>query len=95
MKKDCISAFHTNFPNAEVKGCVGLKSDIDIKLKLKLKYLTVVVPINNVRQMLNNLAAKFPDDERYTEVSTYFFSTYIDGTEILFHLNYRTIMMML
>ena len=97
FEKVCISAVHSNFPNAEVKGCyfhlcqslirkicsVGLKSDFesDIELKLKLKSLTALafVPINDVRQMFDNLAATFPDDERYNEVLTYFFSTYIEG----------------
>lgn len=62
---------------------VGLKSEfesnIDTKLKLKSLAALSFVPLEDVRDNFNSLAETFPDEERFNDVLTYFFSTYIQG----------------
>lgn len=62
---------------------VGLKSDFEsnINTKLMLKSLAALsfVPLEDVRTTFDSLAATFPDEEKFNDVLTYFFSTYIEG----------------
>ena len=62
---------------------VGLKrefeTDIDIKLKLKSLDALSFVPIPGVRSSFDKIAETFPNDEKFDDVLTYFFSTYIEG----------------
>lgn len=62
---------------------VGLKvefeSDIEVKLKLKSLAALAFVPSNEVRAVFNVLADSFPDEDKFNEILTYFFSTYIEG----------------
>jgi len=64
---------------------VGLKTVYDdqeqIPMRLKMKSLAALafVPQDDVRELFDQLAAEFPDEERYNELITYFGSPYITG----------------
>ncbi|XP_053148756.1 uncharacterized protein LOC128343547 isoform X2 [Hemicordylus capensis] len=62
---------------------VGLKTEyetnMDINITLKSLAALAFVPIDDVRSVFDKLATKFPDEDSYNEVLTYFFSTYIEG----------------
>jgi hypothetical protein len=62
---------------------VGLKTEyegnVNIKITLKSLAALAFVPMEDVRRVFDLLAATFPDEARYNEVLTYFFSTYIEG----------------
>lgn len=73
---------------------LGLKNDyennIEVKLKIKSLAALTFVPINEVREVFNNLAATLPNDERFTDILNYFFCTYIEsatGREPKFPMN--------
>lgn len=62
---------------------VGLKTkyETNVETKLKLKSLVALtfVPVNDVRNVFNQLIATFPNEDNYNEILNYFFSTYIEG----------------
>ncbi|XP_055639888.1 uncharacterized protein LOC129777565 isoform X1 [Toxorhynchites rutilus septentrionalis] len=62
---------------------VGLKSEyesnIDTRLKLKSLAALSFVPKEDVQDIFKSLASTFPDEDRFNEVLSYFFSTYIQG----------------
>ena len=62
---------------------VGLKiafeSNVDTKLMLKSLAALAFVPPEEVRDVFDQLAATFPDEDGFNDVLTYFFSTYIEG----------------
>lgn len=62
---------------------VGLRtdfdSDIDVKLRLKSLAALAFVPSSEVREVFDVLADSFPNEDRFNEILTYFFCTYIEG----------------
>ena len=62
---------------------VGLKSDyecnVEVKLTLKSLAALAFVPVNDVRDLFDRLAATFPNEASYNDILTYYFSTYIEG----------------
>lgn len=76
FEKACISAVNVVFSNTVIKGCYfHLCKSISCKSLAAL----VFVPEIYVRLVFGALADTFPDDEKFNELLTYFFSTYIES----------------
>ena len=54
-----------------------LNTDLNIKLKLK-SLVALPLPINEVKQVFGVLVHYFPDEDKFNEILTYFYSTYIE-----------------
>ena len=75
--------FHLSQSVIRKINAVGLKPsyEADLNTKLLLKSLSALsfVPATDVRSVFNQLAATYPEEDSYTEVLNYFYSTYIEG----------------
>ena len=70
----------TSFTQADIKGLKReFDTDIDVKLKLKSLVASSFVPIADVRSSFDKIADTFPNDEKFDDILTYLFSTYIEG----------------
>ena len=58
---------------------VEFESDIVVRLKLKSLAALAFVPRNDVRAVFDVLAESFPDEDKFNQMLTYFFFTYIEG----------------
>lgn len=62
---------------------VGLKQEyqtsIDCKIMIKSLAALSFIPPHEVRDVFDQLADTFPDDDKYNDILTYFSSTYIQG----------------